>query len=93
MTTKLAPWPIPKGRAATDQQKEECLAKLLEVWKDPRHTQLRLGQLLVNAHHLGSCTADLFYVEDLALIDSVVEFGQKYISGNLPVEKEETDGD
>ena len=72
---------IPKGRAATDQQKEECLAKLLEVWKSSG--QMRLGQLLVNAHHIGPSKTDLFYVEDLDLIDSVVKFGQEavYVKG------------
>jgi hypothetical protein len=69
---------IPKGRAATDQQKEELLAKLLEVWKDPKHTQMRLGQLLVCAHHVSPIKTDLFYAEDLPLIEAVVAFGKLF---------------
>lgn len=69
---------IPKGRAATDKAKEQCLIDLLEIWKRPGQSQLRLGQLLFNANFINPNKPNLFYVEDLDLIQSVIDFGNLF---------------
>jgi hypothetical protein len=58
-----------EGRADTDEQKRECINKILEVWL--KHPHLRLSQLLLNANHSNTM---FFYREDLHLVQDVIDF-------------------
>ncbi len=65
------PEPAPvEHRADTDAKKEECMRRLLGVWK--QHPQLRLGQLLEISKSYPpkglSVPHSLFYIEDLTLV-------------------------
>jgi hypothetical protein len=55
-----------KGRAVTDQQKEDILRRLEAVWKQA--PALRLGQLIANIFR------DPYYTEDFTLIRELEEF-------------------
>lgn len=61
---------VPKGRAATDDEKAAVLASVLEAWR--KKPELRLGQLLVNAVP-GFYSAPIFYVEDDELVRRLLE--------------------
>lgn len=53
---------LPLGRAATNDDKEEVLGRLLEIWA--KHPELRLGQLILNAIP----PTTLYHMEDYSLV-------------------------
>ena len=57
---------IPKGKAASDEQKETVIRNLLAYWK--ANPDLRLTQLISNAIPQGD---DLYYTEDFDLIKHI----------------------
>lgn len=71
------------GRAIDDNQKQELLERLLEVWK--ANPFLRLGQLIGNVYHsTDRGGVSLYYAEDFPLVTSLEEAYKK---------REVTDGD
>jgi hypothetical protein len=58
-----------KGRANTEAQKRQIMARLLDVWL--RNPELRLGQLLYVGH--GGPGYWLFDVEDFPLVTNTEE--------------------
>jgi hypothetical protein len=76
------PYHLPK-RALTDEQKEECIKQILEVWK--ANPLQRLGQLLDNAlvtyqqaqGHQPGQGVSMFHIEDYILLQAVIDFGAK----------------
>jgi hypothetical protein len=76
------------NRAKTDDQKRECLEKILEVWK--KFPELRLGQLLVNA--INTHSPQVFYIEDVKLSEKVVQYGEKWESSHSSKTENESGG-
>jgi hypothetical protein len=62
----------PPGRAVTDEQKTQLMARLLDAWK--LQPKLRLGQLLYCA--IGGDGEVLHDYEDFPLIDQVELWGK-----------------
>jgi hypothetical protein len=60
---------INEKRALTNEQKEEIIVKVLEVWE--QHPHLRLGQMI----YIALNDKDIFYVEDE---DFVTELQKKF---------------
>jgi hypothetical protein len=62
------------GRAETPEQKRAILDKIYSMWL--QHPELRLGQLLLNAHSVVSNHKDfdIFYVEDETLVEELKQF-------------------
>ena len=60
-----------KGRAHTEAQKKAILNQILMAWK--KMPEQRLGQLIDNATY-NLYEKDIFYIEDEALAQKVVEF-------------------
>lgn len=63
------------GRATEEWQKRECLNQILAVWLE--HPDLRLGQLIENARLTQGLEGDLFYAEDLVLVQAIIDFGKR----------------
>lgn len=61
------------NRCTTDEQKEEFMSRLLLAWKQTPN--LRFGQLVRNSMFPEN---DLFYLEDLYLLDQVESFVSDY---------------
>ena len=71
------------GRADTEALKRNVMERLLNAWQ--RVPELRLGQLIVNATLKRTVTTnDIFYTEDLLLVEQVEAFVEAEVEGKPP---------
>lgn len=69
-----SPFPMPKGRAYTPDEKRDVIEAVLAAWISCK--DMRLGQLLCNVM---PAEKDLFYAEDAYLVDLVDEYKNKLV--------------